>query len=1082
MIKANMIRTKEIVEPGEDAESLERTIGLMSLSNACIHPVHYHSFRGVSLLLPLARTCAGCCQRLQPVVFDSGSNSTNQAVQCVACGAFAHRSCGFSRDTIWNERCSVNLRFSEIELGHDSGQACAEHENSADILEGTTSKGNTMYNDSALQGETAASSDPGTKRMFPFFSKTPPSISKPEEVLEQSASNEDAVDDNESPPFTSTPESDDVALQGETAASSDLGTKRMFPFFPSYENELGHDSGQAWEENEDFAVLLEGSTSKRNTMYDDVTSHAKTVASTYSGTMRMFPLFSKTPSSISKSRIFERELARKQQPASNEDDVDENESPQSKSVPESDDAALHIETVASSDPGTNLMFPFFSKTPTSISKSRDFEEVLEQTASNENDADGNGSPQQAGNTKRPGAWPSVFTSSVKQTDETETAAAAAAAAVPAWPFKAMFPFRSATSVLLSNSKDETANITQDLTDTSMNDGGAGLMEGLEWTADGPPRHWTASMSHADGPIPIASPVEEGEHSAEDGEDAGNSAPLHFATHPFSSVSRALQENIIAHFRPVVVDSYLLKHDEARNDTVVSNCGGPKSINRPPPTVFAAEHVQSRSFVQTATLSKTPSEVDVEGLLAEVKPKEETSIARKRLGLATVAGGIAGGFAGLVMAGPVGGVIGVKCGQTAGILSIILEGSVSIGVFASGIAAGSTIANELQDKLHEKRVLAFGEEGTERRLLLVRPTVKTDPIWDTIYAEARKLYAGDMPGIFSFQLLANETQTAKRERYEREFDIVKTGEDEIPTGDKILLLVSRILNDKLSLAGYVHRHLLGVFRERCKSRGPLPKMVGLHADDDDGASGNGNNDYEKDNSVDLLLAASYRARRQDVHAMIKCVTAALLEVRPGFSASPAITELTATAVEGLVFGEVYDLVLEEIEAAFDDRDNALLEKIAEFERSQGGANDSQDGQGGESSSSSSYYKKFVSEPALEALHQLPEAHSAVDKLRYCVVFLERISEHFAASSTNNTTVAIGADSLLKMTCQHILMAKVFGINAQVAFLEEFARDEQLLRGREGYALVTLQASLHFLNLSHDFEKDIFNQDDQDGGDP
>jgi Vacuolar sorting protein 9 (VPS9) domain len=71
----------------------------------------------------------------------------------------------------------------------------------------------------------------------------------------------------------------------------------------------------------------------------------------------------------------------------------------------------------------------------------------------------------------------------------------------------------------------------------------------------------------------------------------------------------------------------------------------------------------------------------------------------------------------------------------------------------------------------------------------------------------------------------------------------------------------------------------------------------------------------------------------------------------------------------------------------------------------------------------------------------------------------------------------------MVCQHILLFHLRVIehnekpahaatrkampqpelNGQIAFLEEFARDEQLLRGREGYALVTLQASLHFLNV-------------------
>jgi hypothetical protein len=65
----------------------------------------------------------------------------------------------------------------------------------------------------------------------------------------------------------------------------------------------------------------------------------------------------------------------------------------------------------------------------------------------------------------------------------------------------------------------------------------------------------------------------------------------------------------------------------------------------------------------------------------------------------------------------------------------------------------------------------------------------------------------------------------------------------------------------------------------------------------------------------------------------------------------------------------------------------------------------------------------------------------------------------------------------MVCQHIIAAKVPNMNAEILFLEEFARDEQLLRGKEGYALVTLQASLHFLNTSTDFDTDIFGQDEE-----
>jgi hypothetical protein len=53
-----------------------------------------------------------------------------------------------------------------------------------------------------------------------------------------------------------------------------------------------------------------------------------------------------------------------------------------------------------------------------------------------------------------------------------------------------------------------------------------------------------------------------------------------------------------------------------------------------------------------------------------------------------------------------------------------------------------------------------------------------------------------------------------------------------------------------------------------------------------------------------------------------------------------------------------------------------------------------------------------------------------------------------------------------------------INLKTSFFKIFlecARDEQLLRGREGgYILVTLHAALHYLNSSNNFETDIFGQ--------
>ncbi len=79
----------------------------------------------------------------------------------------------------------------------------------------------------------------------------------------------------------------------------------------------------------------------------------------------------------------------------------------------------------------------------------------------------------------------------------------------------------------------------------------------------------------------------------------------------------------------------------------------------------------------------------------------------------------------------------------------------------------------------------------------------------------------------------------------------------------------------------------------------------------------------------------------------------------------------------------------------------------------------------------------------------------------------------ANESNNQNV--NTDNLLKMVCQHIVLANVNQMNAECVFLEDFARDEQLLRGKEGYALVTLQASLHFLNICSDLNTDVFGDD-------
>jgi hypothetical protein len=111
---------------------------------------------------------------------------------------------------------------------------------------------------------------------------------------------------------------------------------------------------------------------------------------------------------------------------------------------------------------------------------------------------------------------------------------------------------------------------------------------------------------------------------------------------------------------------------------------------------------------------------------------------------------------------------------------------------------------------------------------------------------------------------------------------------------------------------------------------------------------------------------------------------------------------------------------------------------------------------------------VSQLAIVALQSLPPAHTPTEKLVHCVEFLECISLHF---STTYRGKCIDADTMLLMVCQHILVANVPHLHAEVAFIEEFSRDEQLLSGKEGYALITLQASLHYLDSLEELPCDI-----------
>jgi Vacuolar sorting protein 9 (VPS9) domain len=562
---------------------------------------------------------------------------------------------------------------------------------------------------------------------------------------------------------------------------------------------------------------------------------------------------------------------------------------------------------------------------------------------------------------------------------------------------------------------------------------------------------------------------------------------------FSKINTVIQENLVVHFVNQTKHRRSRKNDDDGKSLKLAN--------------DQAQNVGEAN--RTVASSMEPNINSVKG--------NEKNDGINKLNVAAVAGGIAGGIAGMIIAGPAGAYAGVMAA------SYLVEGTVVLVVVAAGVATGSMTGQHIEQQIKNggvleispRRILRIGSTTSDnsddnRKILLVRPHIQIDALWEnTIMVEAkqnarlgRRTFSATIASTLTKMPLGMfRSSSFPNHLCSKDLDILESSNDELSINDKVILLVNRTLNDTGSVPGYVYRFLLDAFEDRCRTRLAI---------------------LESFNSVQEL---SPRALRDDAHAVIKHVTATLLE-EPVWNEynvvllqrqenaincvrSEQLTELTASAVEALVFGVLYHPVYEEItQNESYELDCALQRKVKdlfvdltsssvistfkarcdETDTLIAYANDGWRGLGGiEDELSRLRTRLLISTSALDALENLPQAHSSSEKLHFCVRFLEYISEEYARALTSTLDgLSLSADSLLKMVCQHIIILHLLSIkenekcllsgelsierkarpelNAQIVFLEEFARDEQLLRGREGYALVTLQASLHFLNSS------------------
>ena len=220
---------------------------------------------------------------------------------------------------------------------------------------------------------------------------------------------------------------------------------------------------------------------------------------------------------------------------------------------------------------------------------------------------------------------------------------------------------------LVTDENDNENLWQECTAESSKEQEKPHSASMQWKNTGPPPNhgWAASTSSQHDPKSIAIPTITIPTSVEDDEnDDGNAdyngddgvhvTPLHHADHPFASVSRALQENIIAHF---------FANKNSNNNILDQNRSN--NMGQPPPPTSSSSSRETTAVVAQA-LSVKREKTKREDDECQEQPMTLAKLASgtiqavrttvnlpARFGMATVAGGIAGGVAGLAMAGPAG---------------------------------------------------------------------------------------------------------------------------------------------------------------------------------------------------------------------------------------------------------------------------------------------------------------------------------------------------------------------------------------------------------------------------------------------
>lgn len=197
--------------------------------------------------------------------------------------------------------------------------------------------------------------------------------------------------------------------------------------------------------------------------------------------------------------------------------------------------------------------------------------------------------------------------------------------------------------------------------------------------------------------------------------------------------------------------------------------------------------------------------------------------------------------------------------------------------------------------------------------------------------------------------------------------------------------------------------------------------------------------------------------RDVHGVLRELTQALLTWCPLLTASDEAAIQAVNCIDQRVFSETYGPVYGRIASGqARDRDATLARRVEREERSRLVA--------GRPSLASECWPEV-----LAALRAAGAARTGRDKLGFLVQAVERISDALPATAST--------DTLLWSLCRHLSAATISSgaaggraggssapmprPHAEVAFVEQFVRDESWLMGKQGYVLTTVDAALHVL---------------------